>query len=334
MEHPLIVVGVCVPERRRYAAALARATGRRLVRISELPPARREERDPIPSERSLGSGELWRFVADIGTEIDLPHVDLATDPRIPVVCVVDALHLLEDLADQRPLLETAGPGDDRGDVGARARRAVSFVEGATLISFVNWEAVDTPRLALVMTIASHLNPAARVRLSRGPADDIRALSSGSPESPPLLERAGWVHALNDEHDPHMTDARVTTLRYEQPRPFHPARLAAALDDIESGRHGHILRSAGFCRLATRASVLARWDHVGSAIWMDPLSSDIEAASTVQDIAFTGLGIDARALRDALDDAAVTDEELTAGPVAWREFEDPLPAWPSIVEERP
>lgn len=334
MEHPLIVAGICVPERRRYAAALAEMTARRLVRISERPRVRREDRDPIPSERSLGSGELWRFVADIGTDIDLPHLDLATDPRIPVVCVVDALHLLEDLADRHPLIEAARPGDDRGDVGARARRAVSFIEGATLISFVNWETVDTARLALVMTIASHLNPAARVRLSRGPADDIRALTSGPQVSPPLLERAGWVHMLNDKHDPHMTDARVTTLRYEQPRPFHPARLAAALDDIESGRHGHILRSAGFCRLATRASVLARWDHVGSAIWLDPLSSDLDAAPTVQDIAFTGLGVDAHMLRAALDDAAVTDDELMAGPTAWLDFEDPLPTWPSIVEERP
>ena len=334
MENPLIIVGVCVPERRRYAIALARATGRRLVRISERPPARREGREPIPPERSLGSGELWRFVADVETEIDLPHVDLATDPRIPVVCVVDALHLLEDLADRHPLIEGARPGDDRGDVGARARRAVSFIEGATLVSFVNWESIDTARLALVMTIASHLNPAARVRLSRGPAEDVRALTSGPQESPQLLERAGWVHALNDEHDPHMTDGRVMTFRYEQARPFHPARLAAALDGIESGHHGHVLRSAGFCRLATRPSVLARWDHVGSAIWLDPLSSDVEVASTVQDIAFTGLGIDARALRNALDDAAVTDDELTAGPTAWHEFEDPLPAWPSIVEERP
>ncbi|WP_435742601.1 GTP-binding protein [Microbacterium sp. PMB16] len=332
--NPLVVVGVCIPERRRYAAALAQATGRRLVRITERSPARRPDSGPSAPQHPLGSGELWRFVADVATELDLPHLDLAGDPRIPVVCVVDALHLLDDIADQRPLVETARPGDDRGDFGARARRAVSLIEGATLVSFVNWESVGTSRLALLMSIASHLNPAARVRLSRGPVEDVSALASAPQEFPPLLERAGWVHALNEEHDPHMTDSRVSTIRYEQQRPFHPARLTAVLDDIESGRYGLVLRSAGFCRLATRSSVLARWDHVGSAIWIDPLTSDLDAASTGQDISFTGLRIDAHALSAALDTAAVSDDELTAGPDAWRMFDDPLPAWPTIVEEHP
>jgi G3E family GTPase len=61
----------------------------------------------------------------------------------------------------------------------------------------------------------------------------------------VLERAGWVRALNDEHDPYMTDPRVSTVRYERLRLFHPSRLAAALDEIDTGRFGLLLRSAGF-----------------------------------------------------------------------------------------
>jgi G3E family GTPase len=297
-------------------------------------PPRQRQHVPLSPEHPSLSRRPTSVVADVARELDVPHLGLANDPQSSVICVVDALHLQDDLRDGEPLLPTAADGDDRGDFGSRARRAVSYLEAATLVSFVNWESTSTAELSLLMAIASHLNPAARVRLSRGPAEDLRALRSSPQDSPPLLERAGWVHSLNDEHDPHMTDPRVTTLRYDQPRPFHPGRLIHALDDIDSGRLGTVLRSAGFCRLATRAGILARWDQVGSAIWIDPLSAELETATTAQDLAFTGLDLDQEGIRSALDCAAVTDEELTAGPDAWRRFADPLPAWPVNVEELP
>lgn len=331
---PLVVVGVCVPERQSYAARLARETGGHLIPLVERTPPQGRQPIPLSPEHPAAARMPSSIVADVASELDLPHVSLANDPRSSVICVVDTLHLAHDLRDGEPLMKAVGDGDDRGDFGSRARRAVSYLEAATLICFVNWESTPTAELSLLMALASHLNPAARVRLSRGPAEDIRALCASSPQSPPLLERAGWVHSLNDEHDPHMTDSRVTTLRYEQPRPFHPGRLTTTLNDIDSGRLGTALRSAGFCRLATRAGILARWDQVGSAIWIDPLSADLEAATTAQDLAFTGLDLDRHGIRAALDAAAVTDEELTAGPAAWRRFADPLPAWPVNVEELP
>ena len=331
---PLVVVGVCAPERRRYASSLAKAMGGHLISLAERRPSQGEEELLLTAPPPRIDPKPSRIVADVSAELDLPHLGLAADPRSAVICVVDAVHMLDDLRDGRPLVDAAPVGDDRGDFGSRARRAASFLEGATLIVLVNWESVATTQLALLMTIVSHLGPSARVRLSREAAEDIRILFSARQEPAPLLERAGWVHALNDEHDPYMTDPRVTTLRYEQQRPFHPARLSAALNDIDAGTYGSVLRSAGFCRLATRPGILARWDHVGSAIWIDPLSSDIEAATTAQDISFTGLNLDPSGLRRTLDGAALTDDELTAGPAAWRRFADPLPAWPMIAEELP
>lgn len=324
---PLIVIGVCAPERRSYAARLSQAAGGPLItRAERSSPAGSQDISFSPQHPSIARRPA-RAVVDVACELDLPHLGLASDPEASVICVVDAVHLADDLRDGRPLVEAAPAGDDRGDFGSRARRAVSFLEGATLISFVNWESTPTPDLSLLMALASHLNPSARVRLSRGPAEDLRALLAAPHVPSELLERAGWVHRLNDEHDPHMTDSRVSTLRYEQPRPFHPGRLSTALDDIDSGRHGRVVRSAGFCRLATRAGILARWDQVGSAIWIDPLSADVDAAMTAQDLSFTGIDLDRQGIRNTLDLAAVTDDELTAGPAAWRRFTDPLPIWP-------
>ena len=332
--NPLVVVGVCTPERRSYAAELAQGIGAHLIALVEPMPGRGPQHIVLSPERPSLPQSASPLVVDVDSELDLPHLALANAPRSSVICVVDALHFSHDLGDGRPLSEVAVEGDDRGDFGSRARRAVSHVESATLVSLVNWETVPTAELSLLMAITSHLNPTARARLSRGPVEDLRASLDGGCEPLPLLERAGWVHALNDEHDPHMTDPRVTTLRYEQPRPLHPGRLAAALDDIDSGRWGIVLRSAGFCRLATRLGILARWDHVGSAIWIDPQSTGQEDATTAQDLALTGLDLDHEGIRLALDAAAVDDDELIAGPHAWRRFTDPLPTWPAIVEEHP
>jgi G3E family GTPase len=295
----IAVAGVCTPERRRYA-----------------------QRVP---------GQL---VLDLATEADLLHTlerlgrsETAAENGVQVVCVVDARHMLDDIRDASPLLTDPEPGDDRGDVGARGRQAVRAIEVATAVVLVNWEELPTAELSVQMALASHLNPTAGIRLSRSPREDLAALRLRAAPASPLLERAGWVMALNAEHDPYMTDQRVSTVRYEQLRAFHPGRLVRALDRIEGDEAGLVLRSAGFCRLATRPGI-GRWEQVGSAMWIDPLVVDGGEDALGQDIAFTGLDLHETVLRRILDRAALTDEELAAGPRAWRRFADPLPAWPS------
>ena len=57
-----------------------------------------------------------------------------------------------------------------------------------------------------------------------------------------------------------------------------------------------------------------------------LGADDEILAFGQDLAFIGLDIDEASLRRALDDAALTDEELVAGPMVWAGFPDAFPAW--------
>jgi G3E family GTPase len=266
---------------------------------------------------------------DLGTDVDLIHAIAARGGvEVEAVCVVDARHMIGDLLDEAPLVASAAPGDPRGDVGARARQAAVALEIATRIIWVNWEQVPTAALAMQMALASHLNPTATLRLTRDPHADLHAGAPRAHETE-VLERAGWVGALNDEHDPFMRDNRVTTLRYDQVRPFHPARLQSALDRLDAGTAGRLIRSAGFCRLASRPGILARWEHVGSAMWIEPIGTDDGRMGVGQEIAFTGLDLSAPRLRHLLDTAALTDDELAAGPTAWLALDDPLPAWPTV-----
>jgi len=327
MRRTIAIMGVCAPERRTYAERTAAALTRplHLLRSGDHQVAH-----ALPLPRPRGGDEP--AVVDFGTDVDLVHALTARGgAEVEAVCVVDARHMIGDLLDDAALVASAKPGDTRGDVGARARQAALALEFATRIVWVNWEQVPTAALAVQMALASHLNPSAVVRLSRDPLSDLRSDAAHEGE---VLERAGWVRSLNDEHDPYMRDIRVSTLRYEQLRPFHPARLSAALDRLDDGAAGRLVRSAGFCRLASRPGILARWEHVGSAMWIEPIGADDGRMGLGQEIVFTGLDLSAPRLAHTLDAAALTDDELAAGPLTWTSFDDPLPAWPAVESSIP
>lgn len=327
MPRTIAIMGVCAPERRAYAERTAVALSRplHLLRYADL---RVSHALPLPRPRANDAS----CVVDLGTDVDLIHAIAASGGSdVEAVCIVDARHMIGDLLDDAALSASASPGDTRGDIGARARQSALAIELATRIVWVNWEQVPTAALAVQMALASHLNPAAVVRLSRDPLSDLRSAARHEGE---ILERAGWVRALNAEHDPYMRDNRVMTIRYEQLRPFHPARLSAALDRLDDGAAGRLVRSAGFCRLASRPGILARWEHVGSAMWIEPLGTDDGRMGMGQEIVFTGLDLSAPKLAHVLDGAALTDDELAAGPAAWAAFDDPLPAWPAVDSSIP
>ena len=321
MQTTIVTMGVCAPERQAYAERTAVAFGRplHLLRYRDL---RAAHALPHPRPRA----EDDRVVVDLGTDVDLIHaIGERGGVDVEAVCVIDARHMIGDLLDEAPLVASAAPGDTRGDIGARARQAALALELATRIVWVNWEQVPTAALAVQMALASHLNPGATLRLTRDPRADLHAAARRD-DATEILERAGWVRALNGEHDPYMRDNRVSTLRYEQVRPFHPARLQTALDRLDHGAAGRLVRSAGF---ASRPGILARWEHVGSAMWIEPIGADDGRMGLGQEIAFTGLDLSAPRLRHLLDLAALTDDELAAGPEAWVGFDDPLPAWPTV-----
>ncbi|WP_449408444.1 GTP-binding protein [Microbacterium maritypicum] len=276
------------------------------------------------------NGRPERLVAEIPAEASLIDTlgsfldDESTTVR-EVVCVVDAPRFFDDLLDDEYYVV---PGARPRRYVARALRMVQQIELASALIVTGWEEVQTGDLAVLLALLSHLAPAAQIGLTR--AERV------GPESQfdDHVHQPGWVHALNDEHDPFMRDLRVQTFRYQQLRPFHPDRLHRVLDEqVGSGLFGAVLRSAGMCRIATRPGLTGSWEHVGQMISLDPLArdhGDDEPLTLGQDIAFTGIDMDEIALSRALDAATLTDEELLAGPAAWLTYADPFPSWESAV----
>ncbi|MGO1507655.1 MAG: GTP-binding protein [Microbacterium sp.] len=324
------VVGACAPERQRYTLRLSAGTRRTLI------PATRLETEPEPA---LTAASLVPWAdQSAGAVVEFPStvpsaeiIGALTDPEaatrlIGMICVVDAAHLLEDLAVDDFLVSERDAFGEPTDYVARASLTVTQLEYASMIVLVGWEAIPTPELSTVMALISALAPHARLRLDQDGVDCIspdHAFTSGQ-------DRAGWVSVLNGDADPHMTDPRVGAFRYEQLRPFHPQRLSDVLmHRFDTGEFGQVVRSAGFCRLASRPRTVLQWDHVGRTIAFHIASEsheqDAELLAVGQDLAFIGLDLDRAALAAALDQAALTDEELTAGPAAWARYADPFPA---------
>lgn len=326
-----LVVGPCAPE--RFAAARQIAEKEKAAFI----PASRLAISPDPLDEALALVP-WayteaRAVVEFPTTVPMPHLIGAisdTDEEgtrlVGVTCVVDAVHLLDDMQRDDYVIRRHGL---RTEGRSRALLTVEQIEFASTVLLVNWDPLSTQDLSSIMALISHLSPYARLRLD-GAGTEAGA-TSVLPYSA-AQERPGWIGILNDDYEPHMTDERVVAFRYEQVRPMHPERLSRLLDEqIAKGAFGTVIRSAGFCRLASRPNVTGRWEHVGQMFSLHPLISDHEYGDDDemlafgQDIAFIGVDLDRGALVAALDEAALTNEELAAGPETWSQFLDPFPA---------
>ncbi|MFD5599613.1 GTP-binding protein [Leucobacter sp. NPDC058333] len=322
-----VIMGACAPERRGFAERRAAATQAMLLsaaRLAASPDPLREAIALVPWSRSTG-GVVVEFPADTrATEVigafaaESERMSLAR-----IVCVVDAAHFFSDLLRDDYIAARGGP-----PLMARAELLVTQMEYASQIVWVNWEALSTADLSALMALANHIAPSARLRLQQpGPEPEVEATPFPSHQ-----DRAGWIKLLNGEYDTYMTDTRVSAFRYTHERPLQPGRLHEVLDDrIEPGEFGTLVRSAGFCRLATRPQAVASWDHVGRVISFepvggDPLTGGAELLAIGQDLALIGLDLDRDAISAALDDAALTDAEFAAGPETWLTFPDPFPEW--------
>lgn len=231
-----------------------------------------------------------------------------------VVSVVSAV----DLADL-----VLGGVDDRF---LAAEHIVDLVEYATVIVLVDTAAVPPRDLRTIRRLLARLAPESRVTS----VDAVRRETLESPGGAAQLGgAAGWMQALS-EHTPDLDhDGVITTCVYRDERPFHPGRLAVAVEHtFAPGAVGTVLRSRGFTQFATRCDRVGSWSSVGQMLSLDPTSSPSWHPDSPhgQQIAFFGLDLDVATIRRELDACLLTDDELVGDPAGWRDFADPFPVW--------
>ena len=154
-----------------------------------------------------------------------------------------------------------------------------------------------------------------------------------------------------ERHMHSDHYGISSFVYRRRKPFHPARLHAMLGS-DTGIAG-VMRSKGFCWLASRNSDLIEWNMAGRRCRLDPgggwfaddqdfrteladqpkvlaeILKDFEGAwgDRRQEIVLIGVKMDRKAIESRLDTCLLSESEMKQGPEAWAKFDDQFPKFP-------
>jgi G3E family GTPase len=244
-----------------------------------------------------------------------------------MVTVVDASTFLAELVRGQALTERnleAGEGDAR----SIADLLVDQVEFADVLLINKTDLVSANAAATVEATVRRLNPRAHVlRTEKGDVDLNDVLATGRYNPVVAAESEGWAEELAGGHTPETEEYGISSFTFLADRPFHPQRLADVLERLKG-----MLRSKGFCWIASRPELAAIWSQAGPNLTFEPGAwwSELEVPAG-QELVFIGVRLDAPAVRRELDAALLTDAEFAAGPSAWTGYPDPFPAWADLHE---
>jgi G3E family GTPase len=168
-----------------------------------------------------------------------------------------------------------------------------------------------------------MNPTARLlRTVDGAVDLAEVLETGLFDPVLAANAPGWEDELAGGHLPETEEYGIRSLTYRADRPFHPLRLEHALKDMRG-----VMRSKGFCWIASRPDIAALWSQAGPNLAIDPAqywrTADMPPG---QEIVFIGVKLDIARLRHEFDAALLTDAEMAAGEANWGTYPDPFPEW--------
>jgi G3E family GTPase len=239
-----------------------------------------------------------------------------------MVTVVDASSFLRELARGDALAARELAVSD-ADVRTIADLLVDQVEFADVILLNKTDLVGAEAAARVEAVLRRLNPSARILCTdhgRVPLSDV--LGTGLFDPDLAAQAPGWDEELAGGHPPETEEYGISSVTFRAGRPFHPQRLDEALDQLRG-----LLRSKGFCWIASRPDLAAVWSQAGPNLMIEPAqywaTADFPPG---QELVFIGVKLDRDRVLSLMTSALLTDAELADGPRAWVSYPDPLPRW--------
>ena len=202
-------------------------------------------------------------------------------------------------------------------------------------------------------LLSRLNPGASlVRAVCGAVPLSALLRTGRASLEAAARAPGWLRELRGSHAPESAEFGISSFIFRAARPFHPARLRAALG---AGALARVVRSKGFAWLAVDGGMdeAALWSSAGRVWqlsqgrpwWAAAAGARAAAPPAVaaahwsdrfgdrrSEVVVIGVRLDEAAARAALDAACVNDDEWAAGPDAWDLYDDPFDFFPYEEED--
>ncbi|GIL25371.1 hypothetical protein NUM_06260 [Actinocatenispora comari] len=267
-----------------------------------------------------------------------------------VVTVVDADTILADTSTMEALDQRgrAAAGQDGRGV---AETVIRQMEGADTI-LVHAVGVDRYRIAEATALSERLAPWARVLVAGPDAPGptarlplhgrLRGRIRYSPDVPEAVARG--LAGFEVGECAHQPDCGVVSTLFHARRPFHPARLHAALPSLS----GSALRVRGHSWISTQPDLVIGWDGAGGSLTLGTLDRWLAAvpdeqwpkagpqrqvAATLEwdpyfgdrstRLAFIGFELDTVQLHEQLQSCLLSDDELADGQERWSRLPDPF-----------
>ncbi|WP_026303524.1 GTP-binding protein [Jongsikchunia kroppenstedtii] len=242
-----------------------------------------------------------------------------------MVTVVDCSTFLAELA-RGDRLDTRDMQAADGDQRTISDLLVDQVEFADVVILNKTDLVSATARGSVEATVTRLNPRAKLIVTdHGRVDLEQVIGTGLFDHEEASAIAGWDDEVLFNHVPETEEYGISSVAFRSDRPFHPERLARALDDLRG-----VVRSKGFCWIASRPDIVAVWSQAGPNLTIEPAQywtpPGDPAAGPGQELVFIGVRLDKYAPTRLLTEALLTDDELRDGPDLWRGYSDPLPAW--------
>ncbi|EPY9770967.1 TPA: GTP-binding protein [Klebsiella variicola] len=263
-----------------------------------------------------------------------------------MVTVVDGFNFLKDYESNESIQsrgESLGDEDERTVVDL----LIDQIEFCDVLILNKTDLIDDSQKERLMQILQSLNPRAKIITSEfGKVELNKVLNTGLFDFEAASQAPGWLKELRGEHTPETEEYGIRSFVFRARRPFHPTRFSQFIENDLKG----VVRSKGFFWLASRPHYAGSWSQAGgvsrqgvAGMWWasapkerwpeDPETLEFIMQNWVegtgdarQEIVFIGMDMDEAVLRQKLEAALLTDEEMALGPLNWEEFPDPLQPW--------
>ncbi|MFG1496729.1 zinc metallochaperone GTPase ZigA [Saccharospirillum sp. HFRX-1] len=290
----------------------------------------------------LPVAETFTFADEAGVTLsDVAQLDT-------LVTVVDGANFLDDY-DQAQALAERGESLGEEDQRSVTDLLVDQVEFANIILVSKTDLIAPAELKRLSAILRTLNTDAEiVPIVNGQIPSQKILATGLFDFAKAEQAPGWLKEMRGEHLPETEEYGIGSFAYRARRPFHPKRFFDFLHSSDIA--GKLIRSKGYFWLATRPDFVGQWQQAGGiarygfagmfwaavakeqwpededylgairSIWQEPYGD------RRQELVFIGQNLDRDQVVEKLDACLLSEAELAAGEQAWRELEDPFPAW--------
>ena len=268
-----------------------------------------------------------------------------------MVTVVDAVNFIKDYEEAKYLQET---GESLGEDDERsvADLLVDQIEFADVILISKTDLVEDKDIDKLKAIIKTLNTQAEIiPIKEGNVEIDKVLNTGLFDFAKAKEAPGWLKEMRGEHIPETEEYGISSFTYTARRPFLPEKFYNFLHSTE--KYGKLIRSKGFFWLGSRLEYAGQWSQAGGiarygfagmfwrsvpkqdwptdeqtlasikANWVEPFG-DMR-----QELVFIGQGLDELAIKKALDECLVSEDDMLKGEEFWTNLDDPFPPWQEV-----